>query len=89
MLIEADDQRSYMSFESAVRMRTLITRRWRMSVYQGVEWGEIYDLENDPDEMVNLWDDEVHAGVRTKLMEILARKQMDLVDRSPFPTARA
>ncbi len=89
MLIEADDQRSYMSFESAVRMRTLITRRWRMSVYQGVEWGEIYDLENDPDEMINLWDDEVHAGVRTKLMEILARKQMDLVDRSPFPTARA
>jgi len=89
MLIEADDQRSIFGFHTAVRMRTLITRRWRMSVYQGVEWGEIYDLENDPDEMVNLWDDTSHAATRADLMETLARKQIDLVDRSPFPTARA
>ena len=60
-----------------------------MSVYQGVEWGEIYDLENDPDEMVNLWDDTAHANTRAELMETLARKQIELVDRSPFPTARA
>jgi arylsulfatase A-like enzyme len=89
VLIEADEQRSYLSFDMPPRMRTLVTRRWRMSVYQGVEWGEIYDLDNDPDEMVNLWDDAAHEGVRAELMEILARKQIDLVDRSPFPTGRA
>ncbi len=70
-------------------MRTIVTRRRRMSVYHGVEWGEIYDLENDPDEMVNLWDDAAHSDVRAELMEILARKHIALVDRSPFPTARA
>ncbi len=60
-----------------------------MSVYQGAEWGELYDLDNDPDEMVNLWDDPAHSDVRAELMEILARKQIELVDRSPFPTGRA
>ena len=89
MLIEADDQRSIFGFPTAIRMRTLVTRRWRMSVYQGVEWGEIYDLDNDPDEMANLWDDTSHTAIRAELMETLARKQIDLVDRSPFPTARA
>lgn len=89
MLIEADDQRRYLSFDEPIRMRTLVTRNRRMSVYQGVAWGEIYDLENDPDEMVNLWDDPTHADMRAELMEILARKQIELVDRSPFPTGRA
>ena len=89
MLIEADDQRSYLGFDEPIRMRSLVTRNWRMSVYQGAEWGEIYDLENDPDEMRNLWDEPSHASIRAELMEILARKQIELVDRSPFPTARA
>lgn len=60
-----------------------------MTVYQGVDWGEIYDLENDPNEMDNLWDDENSASLRAELMETLARKQIELTDRSPFPTARA
>ena len=89
MLIEADDQRNYLGFDKPPRMRTLVTRRWRMSVYQDIEWGEIYDLENDPHEMDNLWDDPGHLATRAELMEILARKQIDYVDRSPFPTARA
>lgn len=89
MLIEADDQRSYLGFDKPIRLRTLVTRNWRMSVYQCAEWGEIYDLENDPDEMMNLWDEPSHSRIRAELMEILARKQIELVDRSPFPTGRA
>ncbi len=89
MLVEADDQRSYLGFDKPPRLRTLVTRTHRMTVYQGVEWGEIYDLEADPNEMDNLWDDPAAASLRAELMEILARKQIELTDRSPFPTARA
>jgi arylsulfatase A-like enzyme len=89
MLVEADDQRSYLGFDRPPRLRTLVTKTHRMTVYLGVDWGEIYDLVNDPNEMENLWDDENSITLRAELMEILARKQIELTDRSPFPTARA
>ena len=68
-----------------------MTQRWRMTLYDRTEWGELYDLENDPSELVNLWDDPAgHDGAaKAECMERLARRQMDLVDRSPFPTNRA
>jgi arylsulfatase A-like enzyme len=89
ILIEEDGQRVYMGFRGPIRCRTLVTRRWRTTIYHGVEWGELYDLDEDPDELRNLWDDPHHAAVRSHLMELMARKQMALVDRSPLPTAMA
>jgi arylsulfatase A-like enzyme len=89
VLIEDDQQRSYFGYDEPPRIRTLITERWRMTMSHGVTWGELYDLENDPDEMNNLWDDSAHASVRADMTETLARRQMELVDRSPLPTAVA
>ena len=89
VLIEDDQQRSYFGYDRPPRIRTLITERWRMTMSHGVSWGELYDLQNDPDEMNNLWDDTAHASVRAEMTETLARRQMELVDRSPLPTAVA
>lgn len=60
-----------------------------MSIYEGCDWGELYDLATDPHEMVNLFDDPAHAALRAGLFERLARLMMAQADRSPFPTARA
>ena len=89
VLVEDDQQRTYMGFDKPPRLRTLVTRRWRMTVYQDVGWGELYDLADDPDEMHNLWDDPGHAGVRGELFEKLSRLQIARVDRSPLPTGIA
>lgn len=89
VLIEEDGQRNYMGFEGVIRCRTIVTRRHRMTIYHGVKWGELYDLENDPGENENLFDDPAHAPLRGELMERMARRQMALVDRSPLPTALA
>ena len=40
-----------------LRLRTLITERWKLTTYAGQPYGEVYDLHEDPDEFVNLWED--------------------------------
>ena len=89
IVIEDDQQRTILGFDEPPRVRTLVTQRWRMTLYHGVDWGELYDLENDPSELVNLWDDPEAADGKAECMERLARQQMALVDRSPLPTNRA
>jgi arylsulfatase A-like enzyme len=89
MVIEDDQQRVLLGHQSPSRMRTLVTQRWRMTLTHGDPYGELYDLANDPHEMDNLFDDPNHRGVRAELMEKLAYREMELVDRSPLPMGRA
>jgi arylsulfatase A-like enzyme len=89
MVIEDDQQRAVFGLPPASRLRTLVTRRWRMTIAHGDPYGELYDLRNDPHEMDNLFEDPAHRGVRAELMERLAYRQMELADRSPLPMGRA
>lgn len=84
VLIEEDNQRAYLGFNEPVRARTLVTERHRITLYRGANWGEIYDLRDDPLEQHNLWDRA--PALRSQLLEALARKLMDSCDRSPRPT---
>jgi arylsulfatase A-like enzyme len=89
MLVEEDTQSAYIGFEHPIRARTLVTKRWRSSLYLGGEWGELYDLSEDPHEERNLWNDLTKCEIRAELVQMLAQKMMALCDRSPLPTARA
>jgi arylsulfatase A-like enzyme len=89
MVIEDDQQRALLGYRTPPRLRTLITRRWRMTIAHGDPWAELYDLENDPHEMDNLFEEASHRGVRAELMERLAYRQMELAERSPLPMGRA
>jgi arylsulfatase A-like enzyme len=71
------------------RVHTLIDRRYRLSLFHGTEWGELYDLIDDPGEFENLWNAPEHAGMRARLMERLAFTEIAHVDRVPLPTRRA
>jgi hypothetical protein len=55
-------------------------------LYEGVEWGELYDLANDPDELNNLWDVSDAFNYRNDLTERLTRKMMQLAETSPLAT---
>ena len=89
ILIEDENQLILYGFPGHPRARTLVTKQWRMTLFDRVDWGELYDLENDPDEMQNRWDDGGYVDVKRTLMEAMVRKMMDYDDRSPFPTSRS
>ena len=89
VIIEDDQQRTVLGFDSSPRVHTLITRHWRMSIYDNTDWGELYNLSNDPNELCNLWDDQAHRAQKGELMEMFLRRQIALVDRSPLPSALA
>lgn len=86
MLIEEHQRRGYMGMANNFRARSLITARHRLTLYEGQNWGELYDLDEDPSELVNLWDSPSHGTLRCEMMERLARKMMVLGETSPLAT---
>jgi arylsulfatase A-like enzyme len=87
--VQYDHQRVNDALGGVPRVHTLVDARWRLSVFDGVEWGELYDLEKDPGEFTNLWSDASHAGVKARLIEQLLRIEIAHIDRVPMPTGRA
>jgi arylsulfatase A-like enzyme len=60
-LVEMDED--YLGF----KMRTLVTRQHRITCYSGQSYGELFDLENDPQELHNLWNSPAHCALRDEL----------------------
>jgi arylsulfatase len=89
LLIEEEGQRIIFGFNSRVRMRTLQTDRYRMSIYHGTDLGELYDLQTDPEECHNLWGDPNSETLRARLLDDLVRLMIGHADESPHPTALA
>ena len=63
--------------------RSLVTAKWKLVQYEGQEWGELYDLGNDPHEFRNLWADPAHAGALAGMRERLRRF---MVENEPCPS---
>lgn len=70
---------------SAVDMdlTTVKTRRHRMSVDLKTDTGELYDLQEDPDEMHNLFEDTGRRALRAELMDMIRSRSDDIIPASP------
>jgi hypothetical protein len=62
--------------------RMLRSGRWKLVVHADLA-GELYDLDDDPAELNNLFDDDAHLAVRARLLHQLARWQVRLTDDLP------
>ncbi|MEM6759526.1 MAG: sulfatase-like hydrolase/transferase [Pseudomonadota bacterium] len=89
VIIEEDSQRSMTGFDRPQRVRTVVTNTHRMSLREGEDWNELYDLSADPGETENLFDCETAAGVRQVMTELMLRRLIALQDRAPLPAYRA
>ncbi len=63
------------------------TRRYKLTVAHGLDEGELYDLEGDPDETNNLWYDLGSLSVKTDMLKRLCDRMAWTVD--PLPPRRA
>lgn len=88
-LIQYEHQKPSAIFGSVPRVHSVHDGRWRLSVYDGSEFGELYDLEGDPEELQNLWDDPAAAEDKSRMLLALAKLEIAAMDRVPVPTGRA
>lgn len=89
VLVEEDSQRTMTGFDRPQRIRTLVTDRFRMSLRQGESWDELYDLDKDPLELFNVFDDPTYAEIKQGLIDRMLRRTIECQDRSPLPAYRA
>lgn len=50
-----------------IRFKCWVTPEWKLALYTGEPFGELYDLAGDPGEKKNLFDSPEYAGVRQRL----------------------
>ena len=89
VLIEEDGQRLLPGYVAPARVRTLVTDRWRFTFRLGENWGELFDLVDDPLELNNLWNDPSCAKIQAELFAKLASTIIEHQERAPLPTGLA
>ncbi|MEO0793925.1 MAG: sulfatase-like hydrolase/transferase [Verrucomicrobiota bacterium] len=53
---------------TAMHLKTYINQRYKLSVYFNQDYGEMFDLEEDPGEFNNLWDSLEHQALKQELL---------------------
>jgi arylsulfatase A-like enzyme len=53
---------------AGLRLKTIVTEDWKLTLYHGKDYGELYNLTQDPHERVNLWDNPAHSQDRARLL---------------------
>ncbi len=61
---------------STVHLKTYVDARYKLTVYRGREYGELFDLQEDPDEVSNKWDDPTYAQVKSELLLNLVQSEL-------------
>jgi len=66
-------------------IETLVNRRYKITVYRDADHGELYDLEADPNELVNLWDKPGCLELKQRMLLEFCQARMET---QPMPMPR-
>lgn len=61
----------------SVDLRTYVNGRYKITLYLGMECGDLYDLEEDPAEIHNRWWDPAYAEIKAQLMFAFLQAEME------------
>ncbi|MCM8815637.1 MAG: DUF4976 domain-containing protein, partial [Candidatus Omnitrophica bacterium] len=62
---------------TTIHLKTYIDRRYKITVYFRKEYGELFDLENDPNENNNLWNEPEYKELKQYLIKQLLFAEME------------
>jgi len=84
LLIEYNDGGARLGFKTPARVRSIVTKSYKFNIYLDQNWGELYDLANDPSETNNLWSDPNHSAIKAELALSMNQELIGLMDESPM-----
>ncbi|MFQ5809300.1 MAG: sulfatase/phosphatase domain-containing protein, partial [Armatimonadota bacterium] len=70
--------------EPEAHLTMVRTDQHKLVAVHGRDGGELYDLETDPTETHNLWNDAGHRNVKTEMLERLCDRLAWTVDPLPL-----
>ena len=83
-LIEEDEELLNIN----VRLRHLVTEEYKLTIYEDLmDFGDLYDRKNDPEELNNLWYDNNYKNLRYKLIDKLLHENLKAQSRYPHRQA--
>ena len=86
VLIEEDELGVHLGREQGLRTRSYVQDNWRLTLWQGMDGGELFDRNADPHEMHNLWSDPNASSIKARMTEAMLRETIRLTDSSPYAT---
>lgn len=72
-----------------MNIRSYMEERYKVTVHDGRSYGELYDLQNDPEEHDNLWDSEAHRPLKAELLFRFAMAELEKAEGHPTCTTFA
>jgi arylsulfatase A-like enzyme len=70
---------------TSVDLRTLITDRYKLTVYRDADYGELFDLQEDPQELHNRYNDPACAAIKSDLLLTFVQAE---IQKEPTRMAR-
>jgi uncharacterized sulfatase len=70
---------------TTLHLRTYVDTRYKITIYFNQAYGELFDLEEDPHEVWNRWDDPAYAELKAQLLLKLLHAEMG---KEPLPMPR-
>ena len=62
---------------AAVHLRTYVSQRYKLTIYRGQPWGELFDLRDDPEELHNRFDDPAYRDIRALVMQEMLQAELE------------